>query len=66
MLSKQTLSQSDCIFIPAFTYVQMNGKSLKNPKLPSNLLTLVTIKYVDNSEVLSAFMDAIENGLIDY
>ena len=44
----------------------MEGTSVKKEEKYSNLVTLVTIQYMENSEMLTALMEAIENGLIDY
>ena len=61
------LHESHCIFIPAFYFYQYVAKAGQAPDVkgikPSALT--ISLKYKTNSELLKAFMEAIELKLID-
>ena len=60
------LHDGDCIYIPAFYFYQYLGRSASMPEkdgVRSSSLILI-LKYPENSSLLGAFIDAIENQII--
>ena len=54
------LAKSDCLFVPAFYYYSFTAKGENGrPAI------LVNIHYKGNSELLRAFYETVENGMLE-
>ena len=74
------MHRGDCIFVPAFYFYQLQGYNLERAQLEKYgdqfdghaptaygtkpVATLITLKYQENSRLLSGFMEAVENKIL--
>lgn len=68
VIQNELLEAGDCIFMPSFYYYQMIGKADDRPKPKSETKPyslVASIHYVSNSDLLQAFYNAVEDGILE-
>ena len=60
------LKEGDCVFVPAFYFIQYKGLPNVSPSLENQWPTAIaiTLKYKSNSAMLGAFFEAVEDRIV--